>query len=93
MANVKQNQLCNRRAFTITEAARYACVSRGTIKNWLLSGALPHEELPSRGKGKYCFRRIRKDDLDELLNKFYHSHNSRLEKKLNDKLILLPRNS
>ena len=61
----------DKRAFNINEAAEYACVSRGTIENWLNKGLIPYEELPSRGKGLYHYRRIRKKDLDDFLNKFY----------------------
>ncbi len=93
MKKAKQNQLCNRRAFTITEAARYACVSRGTIKNWLESEALPYEELPSRGEGKHCFQRIRKDDLDEFLNKHYCEPDKNFKKESADEIILLPNKS
>ena len=60
-----------RRALTVAEAARHACVSRGTIDNWIAKRLLPVEELPSRGNGSYRFLRIRKHDLDEFLDKFY----------------------
>jgi excisionase family DNA binding protein len=83
----------DKRAFTIREAAEYACVSRGTVDNWLSKGILPFEELPSRGKGNYCFRRIRKSDLDEFLNKFYSNNHSLFSNKHSDKsgMFLLPR--
>ena len=61
--------MSDKRAFTITEAAEYACVSRGTLRNWVVSGLLPYEELPSRGDGSHKFRLIRKLDLDDFLNK------------------------
>lgn len=54
MQNTNKNQ--NKRALTIGEAAEYACVSRSTVQNWLISGKLPYEELPSIGSGTYCFR-------------------------------------
>ena len=58
-----------KRAFTITEAAEYACVSRGTIENWLAKGLLKYEELPGNG-AKQRFIRIRKKDLDEFLDQY-----------------------
>lgn len=57
-----------KRAFTITEAAEYACVSRGTIEFWMAKGILPFENLPGTGE-KQRFRRVRKKDLDELLDR------------------------
>ena len=86
----------NKRALTIQEVAQYACVSRGMVENWLNWGLLPFEELPSRGKGVYCFRRIRKSDLDDFLNRYYRQYpqsektNKPIELK---KLNLLPRDS
>jgi excisionase family DNA binding protein len=77
----------NKRALSIAEAARYACVSRGTIENWLTKGILPCEELPSRGNGAYRFRRIRKQDLEEFLDKSYYKTESKTNSS--DKLILL----
>ena len=64
----------NKRAFTIDEAADYACVSRGTIENWMAKGILPYEELPSGGNGVYSFKRIRKVDIDGLLDDNYICH-------------------
>ena len=86
----------NKRAFSIKEAAEYACVSRATLENWLIRGILPFEELPSRVNGAYCFRRIRKSDLDLFLNKHYQQ-NSISDKSIKNKeyreLILLPRDT
>jgi len=89
------NETFNKRALSIREAALYACVSRGTVDNWLAKGMLPYEELPSRGKGKYCFRRIRKTDLDVFLNKFYQKNDVSIsyKSKENKGIILLPRNA
>jgi len=83
----------DKRAFTIKEAADYACVSRSTVENWLNKGLLPYEELPGRGNGLYHYRRIRKKDLDEFLNKFYLKYNitQSYNKKVSKELILLPR--
>ena len=93
MEEIKQKQ--QKRALTIAEAAEYTCVSQGTIENWLAKGILPFEELPSRGNGQYRFRRIRREDLNTLLNSNYKQP----QKKENNKpqknkkeLILLPRN-
>ncbi len=60
----KSNNL--KRAFTVSEAAGYACVSRGTLEHWLSKRLLPFEELPCTGT-KQRLRRIRKKDLDEFL--------------------------
>jgi len=68
------NGIQEKRALTIKDAAEYACVSRGTVDNWLRRGLLSYEELPSRG-GKYRFIRIRKDTLDKFLNSYEKSEN------------------
>ena len=83
-----------KRAISIAEAARYACVSRGTIENWIAKKILPCEELPSRGKGAYRFRRIRSEDLNALLNSSYNSSCNKNNVR-NDAAdaFLLPRNS
>ena len=83
----------HKRALTIKEAAEYACVSRGTIQNWISRDLLPFEKLPGSGTGPYCFRRIRKEDLDNFLNQSYQQNNDKLKKELKNKLILLPKNS
>jgi hypothetical protein len=63
----------DKRAYSIAEAAKYACRGYGTIRNWILSGQLPCEELPSgRGEGSHIFRLIRKVDLDAFLDKHYN---------------------
>ena len=89
------NKTSDKRALTIREAAEYACVSRGTIENWLTRGVLPFEELPSRGTGKYCFRRIRKTDLDAFLNRFYITprETTTQNQKHQNRPFLLPRNA
>ncbi len=84
-----------KRALTIVEAAEYACVSRGTIENWLAKGILPFEELPSRGNRQYRFRRIRREDLESFLNSNYKQPQEKENKKSQKnkkELILLPRN-
>lgn len=88
-----KNKVIEKRALTISEAAEYACVSRGTVKNWLVSGILPVEELPGRGEGTQKFIRIRRDDLDEFLDSCYQkpAHKDRVNN--NEKLILLPKNN
>jgi hypothetical protein len=57
-----------RRAFNVSKAAEYACVSRGTMEAWLTKGLIPYEDLPSTGE-RNRFRRIRKSDLDAFLDK------------------------
>ena len=59
--------LQQKRAFNVSEAAQYACVSRGTVEYWLMKGLLPYEELPGKGE-KQRFRRIRKKDIDAFLD-------------------------
>jgi len=81
-----------KRAFTVAEAARYACVSRGTVEFWLERGLLPVEELPGRGNGSHRFRRIRKADLDAFLDRHYSRHSMKEKKdNLDGKITLLPR--
>ena len=92
MAN--SDKTFNKRALTIKEVSEYACVSRSTVENWLVKGVLPFEELPSRGEGSYCFRRIRKTDLDNFLNQFYQKHSiQKSNNKKSKELFLLPRNT
>ena len=50
--------------FTPAEAAKYLRVTRQTIYNYMDQGILPYYELKS-GRG----RRLRKSDLDALLQK------------------------
>ena len=57
-----------KRAFTMSEAAEYACVGYSTVRNWITSGILPFEQLPSRGKSGKRFILIRRVDLDTFLN-------------------------
>jgi len=60
-----------KRAFSVAEAARYACVSRSTIELWVAKRLLPFEEFPGQGRGRKRFRRIRKRDLDAFLDKYH----------------------
>ena len=86
------NKTYNKRAFTVKEASEYACVSRTTVENWMANKMLPFEKLPGRGKGSYCFKRIRKADLDDFLNKFYQScYISKTTRKYkSNELFLIP---
>ena len=79
----------NKRAFTIAEAAEYACVSRGTLTCWITSGQLPYEDLPGRGDGSHKFRLIRKQDLDEFLDRHYSVTGEKNNRKKQDKLLIL----
>lgn len=81
----------DKRALSICEAARYACVSRGTIENWLSQGMLPFEELPGRGSGNKKFRRIRLNDLDSFLELHYCSTSQVSRTETKKDLMLLPR--
>ena len=89
----KTKRIFNKRAMKISEAAEYACVSRGIIENWLNKGLLPFEELPSSGTGAHRFRLIRKQDLDEFLRQYYQTNVKCSDTKQDSlkKVILLPR--
>ncbi len=86
MTTLKENII--KRAFTITEAAEYACVSRATLQNWIVLGLLPYEELPSRGDGSRKFRLIRKYDLDAFFTKHYYRKNTSHKNGCSQELIL-----
>jgi len=88
MSSFKKNHI--KRALTISESAEYACVSEGTIRNWINSHIIPFEELPGRGNGSHKFRLIRKGDLDKFLNKNYHQAHNKLSKILSKDFSLLP---
>jgi len=83
----------DKRAFTIKEAAEYACVSRSTVENWLTKGMLPYEELPNLGEGKYRFRRVRRHDLDKFLERLYSGNDHDETGKADKKPIFLQQNS
>jgi len=85
--------LSDKRALSISEAAKYACVSRGTIENWITQGLLPYEELPGRGENAYRFLRIRLKDLDEFLDNFYKVQRKKNEENVSNELFLSPRSS
>ena len=80
-----------KRAFSISEAAKYACVSRATLHNWVVSGLIPFEELPGRGDGSHKFRLIRKTDIDEFLYQHYHKSHDKNKIEKSHNLILLPK--
>ena len=86
--------LHQKRAFSISEAAQYACVSRGTVEYWIAHGLLPYEKLPGTGD-KQRFRRIRKKDLDGFLDGILIVEPSRTEKSSGPtatrKVFLLPK--
>ena len=85
---MKLKKIFDKQALTISEAAEYACVSRGTLTDWIKSGLLPYEELPGRREGYHSFRLIRKPDMDEFLNKHYRKKNTSHNKKISRELIL-----
>ncbi len=85
-------KLKEKRALSVAEAARYACVSRGTVESWLTRKLLPVEELPGRGNGSHRFRRIRLADLEAFLDGHYNQPaEKKKEKSENRKITLLPR--
>jgi excisionase family DNA binding protein len=83
-----------KRAFTISEAAEYACVSRGTVDHWLAKRLLPFEELPCTGTIQRL-RRIRKKDLDEFLerNLVHTPEPPQKVKQSHTGLYLIPKNA
>ena len=87
-----EKKIITKRALSISEAARYLCVSRGTIENWLAKGLLPCEEFPGRGKGTYRFRRIRLEDLVFFHDSYYKVSYQTDKVEEGKPLILLPRN-
>ena len=86
-------RLNEKRALTLTEAAQYACLSRGTVQNWISQGLLPFEEFPGRGDGFKRLIRIRLEDLKAFLDLNYHKPNQINKVKKQDNLILLPQNN
>ena len=80
----------NKRALTISEAAKYACVSRTTIDNWLSRGILAYEELPGGGSGAYRFRRIRLTDLDAFLDGSRREPAAPGHREGSTRIVLLP---
>ena len=86
------NNIKNKRILTVAAAARYSGYSRATIEYWLSIGELKCERPKGRGQGNYRFRRIRKEDLDDLLNKSYGlEKNNHQNQALNDEMTLLPK--
>ena len=65
------DNLTQKRALTIAEAAKYSCYSRGTIEGWIARGLLPVEQPPGRGTGEHKLRRIRLADLNAFLDQYY----------------------
>ncbi len=92
MVNIIKNT-SKKRALTISEASEYACVSKATVRNWIQSGLMPYEVLPGRGDGTRKYRLIRLADLNEFLNKHYHKPNKTDCKKMDDEIVLLPKES
>ncbi len=78
----------SKRAFTIVECAEYVGVSPGTVRNWIVSGILPFEELPGRGNGAHKHRLIRKSDLDVFLDAYYRNGGNSINNMM-DSLIRL----
>ena len=83
----------HKRALTISEASEYACVSKATVRNWIQSGLIPYEVLPGRGDGSRRHRLVRISDLDEFLNKHYHTSHKKENEIVIEELILLPKES
>ena len=86
------DDLSKKRALTIAEATRYSCYSRGTIEGWIARGLLPYEEPPGRGTGNHRFRKIRRADLDTLLDSYYFQDTDQhtdAQKNEADEMVLL----
>ena len=78
--------------YSISGAARYLGVSRGTIDHYLAKGILPYEDRPpGRGKGIYRNIRIRRTDLDRLREMWYRTKAPKRQTERPDRIILLPR--
>ena len=91
---MKATDLSDRRALTVAEAARYVCVSRSTMENWLAKGLIPYEELPGSGTATHRFRRVRKMDIDEFLDRCYSQAQEVGRREERKRLVLLrPRGS
>ena len=90
ITNMVNNQT-KKRALTVVEVAEYACVSRGTVENWLVNGLLPYEELPGRGSGQQKFKRIRLNDLIEFLDSHYKAPKPVRKTITSKELKLLPK--
>ena len=90
---MSDKKFMNKRALTISEAAEYACVSRGTMENWLIKRLLPFEEFPGRGNGTQKFRRIRLSDLNKFLDSHYCESRQRNKAEKSEPLILLKKGS
>lgn len=86
-----KNTFNNKRALTITEAAEYTGISEAAVRNWIVSGLIPYEELPGRGNGYHKFRLIRKTDLDDFLEKHYRPSKRFKKQDNSNELVLLPK--
>jgi excisionase family DNA binding protein len=64
MSNSSKQSESTQAWFTPEEAAKYLRVTRQTIYNYMKEGSLPYYEL-RKGRG----RRLKKEDLDNLLTK------------------------
>jgi hypothetical protein len=74
--------------------AEYSGYSRAMIAYWIDKGILRYEEPPTTGERYRCIR-IRKADLDALLDSFYRKSNTADQRPHGEPegLILLPRAS
>ncbi len=93
MSNLEKLQ--KKRALTLSEAAEYACVSRGTVEHWITQGLLPFEELPGTGT-KQRFRRIRRKDLEAFLDgklKVNRTRGRKPDQEKYDEVFLIPKNA
>jgi len=90
MSNQGQQSINSKRALSIPKAAKYAGVSDTTMRNWISSGLIPYEELPSNGKGKNSFKLIRLSDLNAFHDKHYHTPQKTF-KRPQEGLKLLPK--
>ena len=89
--NCTNNNFEKKRALTVEEAAKYACVSRAMVENWIAKRLIPYELLPGRGDGKYRFKRIRRTDLDAFLDSCYQPPEQIKPREKLKRMELLPR--
>lgn len=62
----------NCKLLTVKQAADYIGVARQTLQAWLQRGLLPFIELPAtRPRAVYRFIRLRREDLDDFLERHY----------------------
>jgi excisionase family DNA binding protein len=65
---IAKPRVVNRRIVGIMKAARYAGVSRWTLRAWILEGRLPFLRYPAKGGGEERTM-VDLDDLDAFIDR------------------------